>query len=236
MFAQNPEEMVEKCVEALGGEEAVMKFSDYKAKGEIKIFTRGMEISGKMESIRKEDKMWNRAEVKFGPMDFVQLQAYDGKTAWMDRMGTIVDQPSLNYESDLAHDLDLLVKEGVAFSLAKEKEIEGKRAVGIEADYQDKKTTFYIDKENFTVLEMVYKDLYFGETFTKEMLERRIRYDDYEDMEGAFFPMKVIIYQEGKKLLELKYDEVTFHPEVALAKFERPDQELDLRYYEELIH
>ena len=31
-------------------------------------------------------------------------------------MGTIVDQPSLNYESDLAHDIPLLIEKDAVFS------------------------------------------------------------------------------------------------------------------------
>ena len=236
LSAQNPKEIVNKCVNVLGGEEAVKKFSDYKAKGEIKISMRGMELSGKLESIRKGNKTWNRTEVVFGKDVYVVLQAFDGKTAWMDRMGTIVDQPSLNYETDLSHDLDLLIEKEAVFSFAKEKEIEGRRAIGIEADYKDKITTFFIDKETYAILEMVYKDLYFGEKFTKEILERRIRYGNYRKLDGVFFPTKMTIYQEGKKFVEFQFSEVSFNPEIALAKFQRPDQELDLRYGEERIH
>lgn len=236
LFAQNPKEVVEKCVNVLGGEEAVKKFSDYKVKGEIKISTRGMELSGKLESIQKGRRIWRRAEVVFGKDVFVMLQAYDGKTAWMDRMGTIVDQPSLNYESDLDHDFFLLIEKEAVFSFAKEKEIEGRKAIGIEVDFKGKRTTFFIDNETYTVLEMVYKDLYFGEKYTKEMLERRIRYDDYQKLDGVFFPTKITIYQEGKKMLEFQFSEISFNSEVALAKFQRPDQALDLRYSEERIH
>lgn len=236
LSAQDPKEIVEKCVNALGGEEAVKKFFDFKVKGEVKISLRGMELTGKLEAIQKGNRMWRRSEVTFGKDVFVVLLAYDGKTAWMDRMGTIVDQPSLNYESDLAHELNLLIEKDAVFSLGKEKEIEGKKAAGIEVDYKGKKTTFYIDLESYTVSEIVFKDLYFGEKYTKEMLEKRIRYDDYKKMDGVLFPTKVFVYQEGKKFAELHYDEVVFNPEVALAKFERPDQELDLRYREEMIH
>lgn len=236
LFAQNPKEIVEKCVKVLGGEEAIKKFSDYKATGEIKVSIRGMELAGKLESIRKGRKIWNRMEIVFGKDVFVMLQAFDGKTAWMDRLGTIVDQPSLNYETDFDHDLSLLIEKDAVFSLAKEKEIEGKRAIGIEVDNKDKKTTFYIDKETFTILEMVYEDLYFGEKYTKEMLERRVRYGEYKKLDNVFFPTRMEIYQEGKKVVEFQYNEVTFNPEIALAKFQRPDQELDLRYREEMIH
>ena len=236
LFAQNPKEVIDKCINVLGGEEAVKKFSDYKAKGEIKISMRGMELSGKLESIQKGRKIWRRTEVVFGKDVYVMLQAFDGKTAWMDRMGTIVDQPSLNYETDLSHDLDLLIEKEAVFSFAKEKEIEGRRAIGIEVDFKGKKTTFFIDKKTYTILEMVYKDLYFGEKFTKEMLERRIRYGDYKKLDGVFFPTKMTIYQEGKKQVEFQFSEVSFNPEIALAKFQRPDQKLDLRYSEERIH
>ena len=236
VFGQDPKEIVDKCVNVLGGEEAVKKFYDYKAKGEIKVSVRGMELIGKLEAIQKGRKLWRRAEIKFGKDVFVMVQAYDGKTAWMDRLGTIVDQPSLNYETDLDHDFFLLIEKDAVFSLGKEKEIEGRRAMGIEVDFKDKKTTFFIDKETYTILEMVYKDLYFGEKFTKEMMERRIRYGDYKKLESVFFPTKMTIYQEGKKLFEFQFNEVDFNPQIALAKFQRPDQELDLRYREERIH
>lgn len=236
MFAQNPKEIVEKCVKALGGEEAVKKFSNYKVKGEIKVSMRGMELPGKLESIRVGRKVWRRTEMVFGREVYTMLMAYDGETAWMDRMGTIVDQPSLNYESDLDHDIPLLVEKDAVFSLTKEKEIEGKKTYGIEVDFKGKKTTFYIDQENFTVVEIVYKDLYFGEKYTKEMLEKRVKFADYKKIDNVLYPTKLINYQEGKKLLELQFDEVFFNPEVALAKFKRPDQKLDLRYSEERIH
>ncbi len=236
MFAQNPKEIIEKCVNVIGGEEAIKKFSDYKAKGEIKVSFMGRELTGTLESIRKGRKIWNRSEVKFGRDIFVVLQAYDGKTAWMDRMGTIVDQPSLNYETDFDHDISLLIEKEAVFLVVKEKEIEGRRAIGIEVDFKDKKTAIFIDKETYTILEMVYKDLYFGEKFTKEMLERRVRYGDYKKLDGVLFPTKKTIYQEGKKLLEFQFKEVAFNPQIALAKFQRPDQKLDLRYSEEIIH
>jgi hypothetical protein len=236
VFAQNPKEIVENCVNALGGEEAIKKFTNYKAKGEIKISMQGMELPGKLESIQLVRKIYGRAEMKFGKDIYTIIMAYDGETAWMDRFGTIVDQPSLNHESDLDHDIPLLIEKEAIFSLTMEKEIEGKKTYGIEVDFKGKKTTFYIDQENFTIVEMVYKDLYFGEKYTKEMLERRVKFSDYKNFEGVLYPTGMIQYQEGKKLLEFKFDEITFNPEVALAIFKRPDQKLDLRYSEELIH
>jgi len=237
VFAQNPKEIVEKCVSALGGEEALKKFSNYQAKGEIKLAMRGTgELAGKLDAIQSGIKSWRKVELAFGKEIYTMTQAYDGKAAWMDRLGTIVDQPTLNYESDSDHSFFLLFEKDAVLSFAKEKEIEGKRAIGVEVDFKGKKTTLFIDPETYTILEMVYKDLYFGDKFTKETLERSVRYGDYKKLDGVFFPTKMTIYQDGKKQAEFSYSEVNFNPQVAAAKFARPEQKLDLRYREEVIN
>jgi len=236
LFAQNPQEIVDKCVEAFGGKEAVKKFASYQATGTMKLAAQGMELSGKLEVIQLGRKRWNRVELQFGGQTFILLNSYDGESAWMDRMGTIVDQPALNYESDLDHDITLLVEPEAKFSLGKETEIEGKKSVGIDVDFKGKKTIFYVDFENYSILEMVYEDVYFGENYTKETLEKRVRYSDYKDISGALFPTTMAFYQKGQKQMEFHLEEVSFNPQVADAKFQRPDQKLDLRYSEELIH
>lgn len=236
LFGQNPQEIVDKCVAALGGEEAVGKFANYQAEGTMELATQGVELSGKLETIQLGRKRWNRIELQFGGQTFILLNSYDGETAWMDRMGTIVDQPSLNYESDLDHSITLLIEPEAKFSLGKETEIEGKKAVGIDVDFKGKKTTFFVDLDNYSILEMVFEDVYFGENYTKETLEKRVRFSDYKDISGVLFPTKMAFYQKGQKQMEFHLEEVSFNPQVADAKFQRPDQKLDLRYSEELIH
>ena len=235
-YAQNPKEIVDKCLAALGGTEAVNKYTSYQARGMMKLAMQGMELSGTLEAIQSGRKTWNRIEIRMGGQTYVVVSSYDGETAWMDRMGTIVNQPSLNSESDLDHNITLLVEPRSKLTLGKETEIEGRRAFGIEVEFNEKKTTFYIDQENFTVLEMAYEDLYFGENYTKETLDKRVRYADYKDFAGVLFPTSVTFYQKGQKQMEFQYDEVSFNPQIAQAKFQRPGQELDLRYSEERIH
>jgi hypothetical protein len=236
VFAQNPKEIVDKCVAALGGPEAVQKYANYQAKGMMKLAMRGMELTGTLEAIQSGRNIWNRIEIQMGGQTYVLINSFDGTTAWMDRMGTIVDQPSLNSESDLDHNITLLIEPEAKLVLGKEAEIEGRRAYGIEVEYNEKKTTFFIDQESFTVVEMAYEDLYFGENYTKETLDRKVRYADYRDFAGVLFPTSVTFYQKGQKQMEFQYDEVSFNPQIAQAKFQRPDQKLDLRYSQELIH
>ena len=151
-------------------------------------------------------------------------------------MGTLVDQPALNYESDLAHTIGLLIEKNASFSISKETEIDGKKAIGIEANFKDKKTTFFIDQETYLPLEIVFEDYYFAENATRELMEKRIHFLEYKNIAGVSFPTKTAIYLKGKKLLELDFNSVTFNRPVSANIFSRPDQEMDLRYSEEIIN
>ncbi len=234
--AQAAKEIVGKCVAALGGEEAVKKQLDFSAEGQFKIAMRMMELSGEVKWIFQVPKSWSKFKVSFAGTEVTQTQAFDGKRGWMERMGTLADQPALNNESDLAHSIGLLVEKNASFSLAKETEIEGKKAVGVEVDFKGKKTTFFIDRENFLPLEMVFEDYYFGESSTRELLEKRIRYLEYKNITGVLFPTKTAFYLKGKKLLELNFDKVMFNQKISADIFARPDQELDLSYMEEMVN
>jgi len=236
LWAQTAREIVNKCITALGGETAIRNFSNYKAAGELKLSFGQRQVSGKLTLIQKGEKYRMQGEVTFGSSLFTVVRAFDGSAGWMERMGTIVDQPALNYQSDADHTPSLLLEKEAAFSLAKETEIEGKKAVGIEVSFQGKKTIFFIDKTDYTILEILYKDLYFGRTQTKEMMEKRIRCLDYKKKGGAMFPFKQVFYQDGQKRMEIHFSEIDFNPTVSDEIFKRPDQELDLRYMEERLH
>jgi hypothetical protein len=80
---------------------------------------------------------------------------------------------------------------------------------------------------------MVFEDTYFGENNTKELIQKRIRYDDYEEFEGVRFPTRMTFYEKGEKQQELELARISFAPEVTADQFRRPEQELDLRYSEE---
>jgi hypothetical protein len=229
-------EIVAKCVKALGGEKGIGNFSNFEGTGEAQISFGTREMSGKIKEIKKGKKHWAQMEFSFGRSEFKGARAFDGKSAWMDRMGTIVDQPAVGYRSDADHTPALLLEKGASFSVTGEKEIEGKKAIGLEVDFKGKKTTFFIDQSDYTILEILFKDLYFSQEQTKDTIEKRIRYMDYRKKGDAVFPFSMVYYQKGKKTMEVKFNEVTFNPVVSPGIFERPDQELDLRYREEMYH
>ena len=233
MRAQTAEEIVNKCITALGGETAIKNYSNYKAAGEMKLYFGQRHISGKVTMIQKGVKSRMKGEISFGSREYTLLRAYDGTTAWMEQRGTVIDRPALNFQSDADHTPSLLLEKGATFSLARETEIEGKKVTGIEVSFKGKKTTFFIDQTDYIILEILFKDLYFGEKQTKENLEKRIRYLDYKKKDGTMFPFKRILFQKGEKDLEMHFNEISFNPQVSPDIFKRPDQKLDLHYREE---
>jgi len=233
LHSQDAGSIVKSCITALGGEAGISRFSDFEAEGTIKISMRGREFTGKLEWIRKMPRSWQKAEFSFGKDIYVSVGAYNGKSAYSESMGNVVDVPALNYESDLKHGTDRLLDPDALFSLVRETEIEGRPAHAVEASSPGGKTVFCIDKENFRVLEIVFEDDYFGENDTRERLEKRIRYSDYRDEAGGPFPAQITEYEKGEEKRVSRLTMIRFNPVVDNSLFERPNQKLDLRYWEE---
>jgi hypothetical protein len=222
--------LVAECVAAIGGEAAIAGYSDFRAEGEVKLTMYGREFNGKLTLIQQGSKQWQRMELMFGKTLFTSIQAYDGEQAFADRRGTVTDMPTLNFQSDIAHTFALLVALEAELSLARTTEIDGSPVIGVEISHAGKTTTFYIDQESQTVAEMVFEDYYFGENDIKELLEKRIRFSDYRVIDGVLFPTRQTFFYKGSQIMEYRFDTVVFHPQVPADRFDRPDEELDLRY------
>jgi len=233
LHAQSPQDIVDQCVAALGGASAIVNYNDYQAQGKAKLTMYGRELTGSVEIIEKGRKKRLKTELVFGKDTFVIIDVYDGETAFQDRQGRIIDKPSLNYESDFDHTFGVLIDESTAFAPGKPTEIDGRKVTGVEAELDGKKTTFFIDDDWHTVSEIVFDDMYFGENNTKELIEKRIRYANYEDIEGVRFPTRMTFYEKGEKQWQIELADVSFKPEVEAELFRRPEQGLDLRYSEE---
>jgi hypothetical protein len=138
--------------------------------------------------------------------------------------------PALNFESDLDHTFALLVASEAELSLARTTEIDGRAVIGVAITHAGKTTTFYVDRETRTVAEMVFEDDYFGDNDAKELMEKRIRFSDYQLIDDVLFPMRQTFFHKGAQVMEYRFDTVVFDPQVPADRFTRPDEELDLRY------
>jgi hypothetical protein len=235
VFSQTPKEIVAQCIKSMGGQK-MSKFADYKASGDISYFMRGSEISGTINVIVKPQKYWRQIELDFGSRPYNMKNVYDGQIAFSERNGRISDQPSLNSETDLDHSILLLLDNKNKFMMDNETELDGFKVFGILVESNDKLTLFHIDKNEFVVRQISFKDSYFGENNTKELIEKRIRYSDYKTIDGVLFPMEMVFFEKGRKEFIYKFKNVEFSPQAEFNLFSRPDEELDLRYWEETIH
>ncbi|MCP4213581.1 MAG: hypothetical protein GY765_02945, partial [bacterium] len=116
--ADNADEMVKKCITALGGQKGVASFRDFSAKGDLIVYIMNMELSGTIKLINKGRKNRMDGEVNFSNNMMGITLAFDGKAGWMDRMGTLAGKPALNFQSDLDHTLLLLLDKNSVFSIA----------------------------------------------------------------------------------------------------------------------
>ncbi len=230
---QEAKDIVAQCVTRMGGEAAIQNFANFKAEGDMLITFGTRQIPGKVTVIYQGEKIYNRADISFGSETMKAIRAYDGKVAWSERMGHLTDEPALNFESDARHTMALLLAKNTTYALGTTTEIDGKKVVAIEATTNDNKTTFYITTDTYTVLEIVYKDLYFGDKEIKEMIEKRISYSDYKEKDGQLFPYTWKQSLEGKSNVEFHFTQITFSPTVSPSLFTRPDEKMDLRVFEE---
>ena len=236
VYAQTPREIVDQCITSLGGEKGVRNFRNYKGVGELDFFFGTRSFKGDVTIIEKGKKLLMKGEFDFGGTKMKMARGFDGKKSWMERRGNVSESPPLNDQSDQDHTPLLLLEKEAAFSLGEKTEIDGKKAIGIEVNFNNKKTVFFIDETDHTLREVRYSDLFYGNSLNKETFEKRIRYLDYKKTGECMFPMQMVFYRESKKQMELHFREIQFDPQVTVDMFERPDQELDLRTREEMYH
>ena len=235
LWCQTPKEIVKKSVHALGGETIIKKHMDYSAEGERKVFYNTMAVTYAFKEIKKIPKEYRRYDTLEGnPMSFIHV--FDGQDAWIEYSGTVSSKTSLNYKTEQAHTITLLLEKGASFSPAKETEIDGKKAIGIDVDFKGKKTSFFFDADTYLPVEIVYKDILLSNMQVKEIMETRARYMEYKTFDGVLFPSRTIIYKKGKKITDTRFNNVVFNSNVSPDTFIRPEQELDLRTREELLH
>jgi hypothetical protein len=235
LSAQTAQDELAEVAQAIGGAEAVQMWNDIEAEGNLIYSAYNREFSGDFRLVRNGSKNWIRIALNFGSETYVMINAYDGQVAWAERMGQVTDQPTLNEETKAKHGIGLLVKKDATWALGKESEVTGKKVISLEADWHGKKTVFWIDPATHLVQEISYKDLMIGDKEIKEYLDIRTRYEDYQKIGNVMFPMKTVNYLKGSKSGELRFVKVTFNPKITPTLFQRPQQKIDLRYYEEII-
>jgi hypothetical protein len=235
--SKNADDVVAECVKTMGGEDGIKNLYDFEGKGRVKIaYTRGRVFEGELTLTRKGIKSRRETTIKWGSNNFKVVQAYDGNAAWKNQGGTVSAVPELNYKSDNAHSLMLLIQKDVSFSLKGETDLEGIKHTVVEAAAPDGNTTFMISGINGYVSEIRFDGRYFSSNMTSGAVKRKIQFSDYRMIDGKPFPYKITLSKNDKMDLEFIFNSVVLSPKVADNVFQQPMQKLDLRLSDETIH
>jgi hypothetical protein len=201
-------EILDKAIKALGGEEKIGKAEamTWKAKGKITIegneneFTAGATLQGL-------DRLHAEFEMEINGNKFKAISVLDGDKGWR-KLGDQVmemDKDSVTNEKRNAYLMAAatlvapLKGKGFKVEAAGEEKIAGKPALGVKATGSDGKDfTLYFDKESGLPVRMVAKVIgWMGEEYTQE-----INYSNHKEFEGLKRPTKVSVKRDGDPFLD----------------------------------
>jgi hypothetical protein len=201
-------EILDKAIKVLGGEEKLGKAEamTWKAKGKITIegnenqFTAGATIQGL-------DRLHSEFEMEINGNQFKAISVLNGDKGWrklgdqlmeMDK-DAVANEKRTAYLMATAALVAPLKGKSFKVEAAGEEKIAGKPAHGVKATGPDGKDfTLYFDKESGLPVRMVAKVIgWMGDEYTQE-----ITYSDYKDFDGIKRPTKVSVKRDGDPLLE----------------------------------
>jgi len=205
--SQTMDEILKEMIQAQGGKAAIEKIKDMKVTGTIEVPQQGLSVS--FTQYKKEpDK--RRIEMKV--MGTVQIQGFDGKTAWElnPQTGKTVEIPGKDAIDIKRGSLALhwvLNPEiyGISLIFKGREKIDGKYYLVLDQVYSDgDKSILYIDPETYLIFKIKSKmlDEMMVEVETETFLS------DYKSVKGYIMAHKMISYLRGKEYMRIIYKKV----------------------------
>jgi len=207
LSSQTLDKIIKEMIQAHGGKAAIENIKDMKITGTIEVPQQGLSVS--FTQYKKEpDK--RRIEMKV--MDTVQVQGFDGKTAWElnPQTGKAVEIPGKDAADIKRGSLALgwilnPEKYGISLVYKGREKIDGKYYIVLEQVYADgDKTVLYVDPE--TYLTFMIKSKMLDEMMVEAEIETFL--SDYKSVKGYIMAHKMISYLRGKEYMRMIYKKV----------------------------
>lgn len=205
--ADDPAAIVDKAIEAMGGEEklAKSKAEQWKAKGTIEMM--GMKMAYNADYFfQKPGQMRFDIAMEFGGMKVTLIAATDGKVAW-EKMGDMLRDMEAKkakafhdqvYSMALCQLLPLKDKE-TTLALADTIKVEGNEAVGIKVSRKDRRdTTLYFDKKSGLLVKSASK---IWDEFSDKDVEQEVVFTGWKEKDGIKYFEKLTILRGGKPFI-----------------------------------
>jgi outer membrane lipoprotein-sorting protein len=213
MSSQTMDEILKEMIQAHGGKTAIEEIKDMKITGTIEVPQQGLRVSF-IQYKKEPDK--RRIEMKV--MDSVQVQVFDGKTAWELNPQT---GKAIKIQGEDAIDIkrgSLALgwmfnpeKYGISLVYKGRERIDGKYYLVLEQVYSDGgKVVLYVDPETYLTFKIKSKmlDEMMVEVETETILS------DYKSVKGYVMAHKMISYLRGKEYMRMIYKKVKLNTRV----------------------
>jgi outer membrane lipoprotein-sorting protein len=220
-FSMSTGDVLKKMVEAQGGKKVLANIKDSSFSGTMELIP--MSANGSI-SIYWRSPNKRRSDIEIMGMKIIQ--AYDGKTAWMDnpQAGGVQEMPEKFAKAIIRQSMgyDTLFnakKYGLTFTLKGKEKVNDTEYIVLEQAFSDGyKMAFYVDPETY----LVYKTK--GKTFgpTGAEVESEIFPSDYKEVGGMMIPHALKIFQEGREFMKMTFDKVSFNSGVDDSFFKMP--------------
>lgn len=227
--ADEPKELVEKGVKALGGADRLAKVKGVRTKGKGAIAIMGMNLEFTNEGVI-DSKGRMRSEVSFEIMGqkFSVIQVYDGKKGWMSLMGNVMELEGdqLKELQDEIHNrrvstlLPLLKDNTYTLATIGETKVNGKPAQGVKVSAKDRRDIeLYFDPTTGLIVKTIRQA--YDQQGMKEVSQETMN-SEFKEAGGIKYPSKAVIQRDGKKFLDLEITEYKPLQSVDDSEFAKP--------------
>lgn len=222
--------IVEKAVQAHGGEAKIAKLRAMrlKAEGTIELAPGQPGIDFTIEDVwQMPDKYRTTSAFTVMGMAVTQTQAIDGDKGWAAVNDRVADMPKEALaemrEQRYAEDLDrlgFLADKGVELSLLDEVKVADKPAAGVlvkSKGHRDVK--LYFDKDTGL---LVRREHMIVDPATNKLVPQAVWFADHADVDGVKHYKAITAYRDGKKFITARVTKVEFLDKVDPKVFARP--------------
>lgn len=222
--------IVEKAIQAQGGEAKVAKLRmmRIKAEGTAALVPGQPDLSFTLEDTWQMPGRYKTSfTFQIGGKKFTQIQVIDGDKGWMQMNGQAQDLPQEAVaemkEQKYAEDLDrfaFLKERGVELSSLDEIRVEGKPAVGVLVKSKGHRNVkLYFDTASGLLVKREYPLL--DAASGKEVLQEVV-FRDYQETDGLKHYKKILAFRDGKKVFDAKVIEIEFFDKLDEKVFAKP--------------